>query len=92
MKRFFRKNIKPSVKTVNITTKDVRGQRSLIERRTGRDRRQAYDINYFEKNGIERRKGSERRRLSEKRKGWIRAEKWRSVFVGEKNIKKKEAE
>ena len=89
MKRFFNKLTKPTVKTVNITLEDIRGQRSLIERRIRKDRRHAYDLNYFNKNGIERRKGDERRRLLEKRKGWVRAEKWRSVFVGKKTSKRK---
>ncbi|MBW1892792.1 MAG: hypothetical protein JRF40_02200 [Deltaproteobacteria bacterium] len=89
MKRFFNQNKKPTVKTVNITLEDIRRQRSLIERRIRKDRRSAYDLNYFNKNGIERRKGDERRRLLEKRNGWVRAEKWRSVFVGKKNTKRK---
>ena len=75
MKRFIRKFNKPNGKIVNITQEDLRKQRSLIERRTGKDRRSKYDLNYFNKNGVERRKGEERRRPLEKRKGWIRAEK-----------------
>lgn len=83
MKRFFKKNKKTPEKKVNITAEDIRKQRSTIERRTTQDRRSAYDLDYFDKEGVERRKGDERRKRTEKRTDWVRAEKWRSVFVGE---------
>ena len=83
MKRFFKKNKKNPVKKVNITAEDLKMKRSTIERRITPDRRKAYDLNYFEKIGVERRKGHERRKRKEKRSDWVRADKWRSVFVGE---------
>jgi hypothetical protein len=89
MKRFFKKNRKPSEKKINITAEDIRKQRSTIERRTTPDRRKAYDLDYFDKEGEERRKGDERRKRTEKRSDWVRAEKWRSVFVGKEKSNKK---
>jgi hypothetical protein len=84
MKRFFKKNKKTPVKKVNIKAEDMQMQRSTIERRITPDRRKAYDLDYFEKVGVERRKGHERRKRNEKRSDWVRADKWRSVFVGKK--------
>jgi len=84
MKCFFKKNKKPPVKKVNIKAEDIQMQRSTVERRMTPDRRKAYDLDYFEKVGMERRKRHERRKRKEKRSDWVRADKWRSVFVGKK--------
>jgi hypothetical protein len=50
--------------------------RSPIDRRSGTDRRKAYQLGYFSKGGIERRSGIERRRRPERRRGWPRASEW----------------
>jgi hypothetical protein len=80
---------KYSHKIINIGKKDIIRARSLLERRSGEDRRAAYDLNYFNQDGSERRKNKERRVNTEKRKGWLRISKWGSIFVGNKNKKKK---
>jgi hypothetical protein len=53
--------------------------RSGFDRRTGEDRRSAYDLDHFLKGGKERRHYVERRWRKEMRKGWIRISKWSSV-------------
>lgn len=58
--------------------------RDKEDRRSGKDRRQSYDLNYFLDGGVERRKQVEDRRqpFLERRKGWVRINPWRSVYVG----------
>ena len=57
--------------------------RSGFDRRLDEDRRDVYDLNYFEAGGDERRRLEERRRSGEKRNGWQRVSQWSSVPVGE---------
>ena len=56
--------------------------RTPIDRRSDRDRRQSYSLDYFLNGGKERRKYGERRVLQERRVGWVRVSKWNSVYVG----------
>jgi hypothetical protein len=56
--------------------------RSLMDRRGDRDRRQTYSLDYFMDGGTERRKYGERRVSEERRTGWIRVSQWSSVYVG----------
>jgi hypothetical protein len=58
-------------------------RRSLLDRRSGEDRRKAYSLDYFLNGGVERRKGLERRRAPERRKDWRRVGKWYSVYCGD---------
>jgi hypothetical protein len=58
-------------------------RRSAIDRRSGADRREAHNLDYFLKGGVERRSWKERRSERERRAGWVRAGKWNSVFVGD---------
>ena len=53
--------------------------RSGMDRRSGGDRRDAYDLDYFLQGGKERRQWVERRWRKEMRKGWVRINKWSSV-------------
>lgn len=53
--------------------------RTGMDRRSGEDRRDAYDLDYFLQGGKERRHWVERRWRKEMRKGWIRINKWSSV-------------
>lgn len=53
---------------------------AFIDRRSIHDRRQAHDLQYFEKDFIERREFKYRRWKTERRIGWIRAGKWNSVY------------
>ena len=54
-----------------------------IDRRSGMDRRKVYDLDYFSRGGIERRRRPQRRSLFERRKQWLRVSEWRSVFISE---------
>lgn len=56
--------------------------RTPIDRRSDRDRRQSYSLDYFLNGGKERRKYGERRVSHERRVGWVRVSKWSSVYVG----------
>lgn len=56
--------------------------RSGFDRRLEEDRREVYDLNYFESGGNERRRRTERRHREEKRRGWQRVSRWSSVPVG----------
>ncbi len=57
--------------------------RSMIDRRSGVDRRKVHDLDYFLKGGVERRRWKERRSKQERRKDWLRADEWASVFVSD---------
>jgi hypothetical protein len=53
-----------------------------LDRRSGDDRRQFYDTDYFQSGGIDRRSEKDRRQQSERRQGYVRVTKWSSVFEG----------
>jgi hypothetical protein len=53
--------------------------RSDMDRRSGEDRRRAYDLDYFSNGGVERRNWKERRSNVERRVDWTRISKWSSV-------------
>ena len=59
--------------------KDKRTSDPFVDRRSGEDRRVAYDLNYFSNGGIERRKGTDRRQQDERRDSCVRVSKWSSV-------------
>ena len=65
--------------------KDVRKSDPYVDRRSGEDRRQVYDADYFQNGGLERRSGKERRRHYERRKDCIRVSKWSSICSAEKD-------
>ncbi len=50
-----------------------------LDRRSGEDRRQVYDSDYFENGGIERRKGRARRKQGERREDCVRVSEWSSI-------------
>ena len=56
-------------------------ERSLVERRTDRDKRNTNSNTYLVKGGKERRTGKERRDPEERRDRWMRIGKWRSESV-----------
>ena len=58
-------------------------KRDGIERRSGKDRRRAHNLDYFINGGIERRGWTERRSLIERRNGWIRVSEWVSASFAE---------
>ena len=53
---------------------------SVVDRRSLKGRRRAYDLEYSLNGGTERRIGEERRTEVERREGWIRMSDWYSVF------------
>ena len=55
-----------------------------IDRRSGDDRREAYELDYFAQGCIERRKSMERRQEDERRYNYVRASQWSSVFANPK--------
>ena len=60
-------------------SKDARKSDPYVDRRSGEDRRQVYDADYFQTGGKERRSGKERRQPHERRKGYTRVSDWSSV-------------
>ena len=60
-------------------SKDARLSDPYVDRRSGEDRRQVYDADYFQNGGKERRSGKERRRQYERRKDCIRVSEWSSI-------------
>ena len=64
-----------NVKTLN----DARVSDPYVDRRSGEERREIYNADYFENDGIERRICKDRRLPRERRKGYIRVSKWSSV-------------
>ena len=73
----FRKKLKKGMKM--STKRDSSG----IDRRLANNRREADSIGYFLNEGFERRKWEERRQEIERRFGWIKVDKWHSVFPWE---------
>ncbi len=59
--------------------KDARIRDPYVDRRSGEDRRQVYDADYFQNGGLERRRGKERRQHYERRKDCTRVSEWSSV-------------
>ena len=56
--------------------------RSPVDRRSGKERRKIFNrITFFLKGGVERRRVKERRSEDERRRGWVRVDKWSSVFL-----------
>ena len=66
-------------------SKDARVSDPYVDRRSGEDRRQVYDADYFQNGGLERRSGKERRRPFERRKDCIRVSEWSSICSAEKD-------
>ena len=63
--------------------------RKSPERRTGKDRRKILNLHRFFYNGPERRKArQDRRSRQERRDGWIRTNKWSSVYLDDLKISK----
>lgn len=59
--------------------KNIRTRDPYLDRRSGEDRRQVYDSDYFENIGVERRKGGVRRKKGERREDCIRVSEWSSI-------------
>lgn len=61
---------------------------SVLERRSGSDRRKAYRLGFFTKRGRERSKVKEQRASRERRHGWVRVGKWSGVRLAGLKIAK----
>jgi hypothetical protein len=59
--------------------KDRRIGDPFLDRRCGDDRREAYDLGYFENGGIEKRGGVESRQKKERRAQCVNVSQWSSV-------------
>jgi hypothetical protein len=54
-----------------------------VDRRSGVDRRDVYDSDYFARGGLERRSGQDRRQQDERRENCLRVSQWSSVCPDE---------
>ena len=63
----------------DLFLKDSRVRDPYMDRRSGEDRRLAYDADYFQDGGFERRKNNDRRQQDERRDSCIRVSRWSSV-------------
>ena len=61
--------------------KDKRIADSFFDRRSGGDRREGYEADYFADGGLQRRKGMEHRQKHERRDQYVRIDKWSSICV-----------
>ena len=65
--------------------KEARKRDPYVDRRSGEDRRQVYNADYFQNGGVERRSGQERRRHYERRKDCTRVSEWSSICSVDKD-------
>lgn len=65
--------------TVEAPPKEKRKKDPYLDRRSGDDQREVYNINYFADGGAERRDGDERRHPKERRKDCVKVTRWTSV-------------
>jgi hypothetical protein len=56
-------------------------ERSSVERRSDQDKRSRASSVYFSRGGRERRNIGDRRKSAERRDGWLRLGRWRSVSI-----------
>ena len=63
--------------------KNKRKKDPFVDRRSGEDRRNGYDLEYFPNGGSERRSGKERRRKDERRGRCFRVSDWSSICPDE---------
>lgn len=66
-----------------MASQNVRVRDPYLDRRSGEDRREVYDSDYFENGGVERRRGNDRRQQDERRDSCVRVSKWSSVCPDE---------
>ena len=65
--------------------KEARISDPYVDRRSGGDRRQVYDADYFQNGGLERRSGKERRKYDERRKDFTTVSEWSSICSVDKD-------
>ena len=64
-------------------SKPTRAGDPYLDRRSGEDRRECYDSDYYANGGTERRSGKERRRQGERRDSCFRVSEWSSICPDE---------
>jgi hypothetical protein len=57
----------------------------FLDRRSGDDRREAYELDYFEQSGVERRSGIDCRQKGEHRAQCVNVSEWSSVCPDKKS-------
>ena len=57
-----------------------------VDRRSGEDRRQVYDFDYWDSRGIERRSSKDRREQKERRVSCVNVSEWSSVCPNDKDV------
>jgi len=55
-----------------------------VDRRSGDDRRQVYDTDYWQSGGEERRSAEDRRQQKERRASYVKISNWSSVCISDK--------
>ena len=68
----------------NPISKDRRVGDPYVDRRSGENRRQVYDFDYWDSRGLERRSSKDRRQQKERRTGCVKISKWSSVCINNK--------
>ena len=71
--------------TEQAPPKEKRKKDPYLDRRSGEDRRKAYDLDHFAEGGLERRDEKERRKPKERRKDCVKVSTWSSVCPKNKN-------
>jgi hypothetical protein len=61
------------------TGEEKRKSDPYLDRRSGEDRRKAYDLDHFAEGGLEQRDEKERRNRKERRKDCVKVSTWSSV-------------
>ena len=69
----------------NQPQKDRRIADPYVDRRSGEDRRQVYDFDYWEGRGKERRISKDRRQQKERRNRCVNVSEWSSVCPNDKD-------
>ena len=65
--------------TEQTPPKEKRKKDPYLDRRSGEDRRKAYDLDHFAEGGLERRDEKERRNRKERRQDCVKVSTWSSV-------------
>ena len=68
----------------NQPPKDRRIADPYVDRRSGEDRRQVYDFDYWDSRGLERRLAEDRRQQKERRTLCVKVSQWSSVCIDDK--------
>ena len=63
-------------------------KRDFFDRRSGKDRRRKFKLDYFLYKGSEKRSLEERRSQAERREGWVKISKWSSVCLADIKLAK----